>query len=137
MSRQTPVLIKSFPVDASNTNFNVCQVMSGSNAGNVALPSAANATKFVGVAVEPTDSNGYAAVQVSGIVQVKSDGSAVSNPGDYLVIADNTGAVKSVAPADGSIIRQVVGINVGSAQVAATAGLLIDMLIQPMIYPGV
>lgn len=132
--KQTPVLIKTFCNDAAQTSQNLCVVASGTNAGNVMAPGAAGATKFVGVTQEPTgnDSSNPQAVMVAGIAQVRSDGSAVIAAGDYLTIADTTGRVKTQAPGfGGATVTELVGMALSSA--AATADLLVDMLIQPML----
>ena len=137
MAKQTPVLIKSFAADTAISSACVCVVASGTNAGNVALPGGALAVKLVGVTQEPVASSSVTnelSVMVTGIAQVQSDGSATITAGDYLVIANSSGQVKSATPASGTNLRQVVGIALNSA--ANTAGLLIDMLIQPMIYIG-
>src|ERR1043165_839706 len=79
MAKQTPVLIKSFAADTAIANANVCVVASGTNAGNVALPGGALATKFIGItqeAVASGSSSNEIAVQVAGIAQIQTDGSA-------------------------------------------------------------
>ncbi|HZO90532.1 MAG TPA: hypothetical protein VFB38_19550 [Chthonomonadaceae bacterium] len=137
MAKQTSLLIKSFAADSGVNSANVCVVMSGTNAGNVALPGGALATKFVGVTMEgiPTNSTtSEIAVQVAGIAQVQSDGSATIAPGDYLAIANASGQVKTVTPASGTLVRELVGIALSSA--TNTAGVLVDVLIQPMVYIG-
>jgi hypothetical protein len=128
MAKQTPTLVKSFAADTAIANANVCVVASGTNAGNVALPGGALATKFVG------SSTNEISVQVSGIAQIQTDGSASINSGDYVAIANSTGQVKTVVPATGTNVRQLVGIAMSSA--TNTAGLLVDVLIQPMVYVG-
>src|SRR5204863_115017 len=84
--------------------------VSGTNAGNVALPGGALATKFVGItqeAVQTGSSTNEIAVQVSGIAQIQTDGSASINSGDYVAIANSTGQVKTVVPATGTNVRQL------------------------------
>lgn len=137
MARQTPLLVKSFAADTAIANANVCVVASGSNAGNVALPGGALATKFIGVTQEPVasgSSTNELAVQVAGIAQIQTDGSATITSGDYVAIANSSGQIKSVAPATGTNVRELVGIALSSA--ANTAGLLVDVLLQPMVYVG-
>lgn len=137
MAKQTPLLIKSFVADSGVNSANVCVVMSGTNAGNVALPGAALATKFAGVAIEgipPNTTSSEIGVQVAGIAQVQTDGSAVITAGDYLAIANVSGQVKTVVPATGTNARELVGIALSS--VTNTAGLLVDVLMQPMVYIG-
>ncbi|MGC8668559.1 MAG: hypothetical protein ACP5VE_10650 [Chthonomonadales bacterium] len=137
MAKQTPLLLKSFAADTPIANANVCVVMSGVNAGNVALPASPLATRFVGVVQEavPTGSaTNEIAVLTAGIAQIQSDGSAAITPGDYVAIANASGQIKSVAPASGTNLRQVVGIALSGA--ANTAGLLVDVLLQPALYIG-
>lgn len=137
MAKQTPVLIKSFAADTAIASANVCVVMSGTNSGNVALPSGALATKFVGVTQEPVPSGSATneiAVQVAGIAQIQTDGSAAINAGDYVAIANTSGQIKSVTPASGTNVRQIVGIALSAA--TNTAGLLVDVLLQPNVYVG-
>lgn len=137
MAKQTPLLCKTFAADTAIANASVCVVMSGSNAGNVSLPAAALATKFVGVVVEPASSSAAwctVGVQVAGIAQVQTDGSAAIVAGDYVAIGNASGQVRSVSPASGTVVRQVVGIALSAA--ANTAGLLVDVLLQPAMYVG-
>ena len=137
MARQTPILVKSFAADTAIANANVCVVASGSNAGNVALPGGALATKFIGVTAEPVasgSSTNELGVIVAGIAQIQTDGSATIAAGDYVAIANSSGQVKTVAPASGTNVRELVGIALSGA--ANTAGLLVDVLLQPMVYVG-
>jgi hypothetical protein len=137
MAKQTPILIKSFVADSGVNAANVCVVMSGANPGNVAMPGGANAVKIAGVTMEGIPSGSGTneiAVQVAGIAQIQTDGSANITAGDYLAIANTSGQVKSVTPATGTNLRQVVGIALNS--VSNTAGLLVDVLMQPQIYIG-
>ena len=137
MARQTPLLCKTFAADTAIEDAGVCVVMSGSKPGNVALPGGALATKLVGVTDEPASSGaaGYAVgVQVAGIAQIQTDGSAEIAPGDYVAIANTSGQIKAVTPASGTTLRQVVGIALSAA--TNTAGLLVDVLLQPSIYVG-
>lgn len=137
MAKQTPLLQKTFAADTAISAANVCVVMSGANAGNVALPAGALATKFVGVTLEPVasgSSTNAVGVQVSGIAQIQSDGSAAINPGDFVAIANSSGQVKTVTPASGTNVRQLVGIALSGATNAA--GLLVDVLLLPAVYVG-
>jgi hypothetical protein len=137
MAKQTPVLVKSFAADTPIAGANVCVVMSGTNAGNVALPAAPLATRFVGVvqeAVAQGSTTNEVAVLTTGIARIQSDGSAAIAPGDYVAIANTAGQIKSVTPAGGTNLRQVIGIALSGA--ANTAGLLVDVLLQPAIYIG-
>lgn len=138
MAKQTPVLVKSFTADAAVPRANLCLVWSGTNAGNVAAPGAAGATKFAGVSQHPTPSVQDSAkphtldLMLAGIAQIESDGSATIAAGDYLIIANATGQVKTQAPAfAGAANMEIVGKALNS--VAATAGLLVDVLLSPML----
>lgn len=139
MAKQTPILNKSFTADAAVPRANLCLVMSGVNAGNVAAPGAADATKFVGVSQEPSPSAldsskpHTVALMVAGLAQIESDGSAPITAGDYVAIGNVTGQIKTVTPAfGGATLKGVVGIALNT--VAATAGLLVDVLLQPMLH---
>ena len=137
MARQTPILVKSFAADTAIANANVCVVASGTNAGNVSLPGAPLATKFIGVTAEAVasgSSTNELGVVVAGIAQIQTDGSASITAGDYVAIANTSGQIKAVAPATGTNVRELVGIALSSA--ANAAGLLVDVLIQPMVYIG-
>ena len=137
MAKQTPVLIKSFIADVGVNTANLCVVMSGTNPGNIGLPPAALATKFAGVTTEgiaATSGTNEIGILVAGIAQVLSDGSAAIAAGDYLAIANVSGQVKTVIPATGAIVRELIGIALSGA--TNTAGLLVDVLLQPMVYIG-
>ena len=139
MAKQTPILKKSFQADSIITSANLALTMSLANPDNVTLPPAAGATKFIGISDEPTMSNfnssdpNALAVVTHGIAQVQSDGSAVVTAGDYLIIANTSGQAKTLATPGfaGTTVEEIIGIALNS--VAATAGLLIDFLIQPML----
>ena len=138
--KQTPVLLNTFTADAAVPRANLCLVMSGTNAGNVAAPGGAQALKFIGVSQEPTDSTFNSAkgnsldVQLLGIAQIETDGSAGITAGDTVQIANTTGQIKTVVPATGTTLRQNVGIAMNT--VAATAGLLVDVFLVPHYYVG-
>lgn len=136
MAKQTPDMTKTFAADTAIASANVCVVMSGANAGNVALPAGANATKLVGVVIGPAGgSSSYpVAVQVGGIAQIQSDGSAAIAAGDYVAIGNAQGQIRTIAPASGSNVRQIAGIALSGA--TNVAGLLVDVLLQPMVYIG-
>jgi len=134
MAKQTPILIKTFGADSGVSAANVCVVTSGSNAGNVALPGAALATKFVGVTMEGASGANEIGVLVSGVAQIQSDGSATIAAGDYVAIGNTSGQVRTVTVATGANVREIVGIALSGA--ANTAGLLVDVLLQPMVYVG-
>jgi hypothetical protein len=132
MARQTPVLQKTFVCDTA-IPMNTAVVLSTANPGNVALPTAL-ASKFIGFTVIDSNADNVTTVMTEGIAQGISDGSAVITAGDYLAIANTTGQVKTVVPASGTNIREIIGIALNS--VAATAGLFVDVFIQPGVYLG-
>ena len=137
MAKQTLTLVKSFAADSGVNAANVCVVMSGGAAGNVALPGAALATKFAGVTLEGIPAGATQseiAVQLHGIAQIASDGSAAIAAGDYVAIGNTSGQVRTAVPANGTNVRQIVGVALSGA--TATAGLLVDVLLQPMVYIG-
>lgn len=70
-----------------------------------------------------------ATVQLNGIAQVESDGAGAIDEGDYLAIGATAGQVKTRARADGATVRYFLGRALSPA--AATAGLLVDVLIAP------
>ena len=76
-------------------------VMDETNHGNVKLPAATPELTVVGAAAETLSASGEAlAVQLAGVATFQSDGSAVSNPGDYVVTSGVAGQVKTqtIAP---------------------------------------
>lgn len=130
-------MAKSFAADTPIASANVCVVMSLANAGNVSLPASPLATRFVGVVQEaapPGSSTNEISVLTAGIAPIQSDGSAAIAPGDYVAIANTAGQIKSVTPASGTNLRQIVGIALSGA--ANTPGLLVDVLLQPALYIG-
>lgn len=135
MAKQIPVLNKSFTFDAAITGFNLIAVASLANPGNAKLPAAALAIGFLGVTQEPTSTTlNNATVMTHGIAQIQSDGSAPVVAGDLIAVANASGQGKTVVPATGTAVRLTVGIALNS--VAATAGLLIDVILQPNVYIG-
>jgi hypothetical protein len=137
MAKQTVGLCKTFVCDTALPQANVALVMSGTNAGNVALPGGALAMKFVGIAREAVSSGSQSRaieVQLSGVAQVQSDGSGVINAGDYVAIGNSGGQVRSLSPASGTNARAVIGIALSGA--AATAGLLVDVHLMPCVFVG-
>jgi hypothetical protein len=51
-----------------------------------------------------------------------------------VAIGNTSGQIRTVTPASGTNVRQLVGIALSSA--TNTAGLLVDVLLQPMVYIG-
>lgn len=137
MARQTPVLLKSFMGDSQFASANVCVVASTANAGNVMLPATSGDVGFIGVLQESVPASSVSDgvdVMVAGIAQIKSDGSGTITAGKYVQIADSAGQIKQTGTLAfaGSSVVQIVGIALNS--VAATAGLLCDVLLQPMLH---
>jgi hypothetical protein len=138
MARQTPTFVKSFPADTALASANRAVVASTANAGNVMLPAAAGAVGFIGVTQNPASDNGQSQYAVDlvihGIAQIASDGSGTITAGKYVQIADTNGQIKQAAdPAyAGASVVGIIGIALNS--VAGTAGLLVDVLIQPHVW---
>ncbi len=156
MARQTPNFLKSWPCD-TQVAANVALVASPTNVGNASLPanhfvngflalatsSGQNTgTRFVGVSWQSADNNNFECEVCSeGIVQIQSSGATIT-AGDLLAIANTSGQVATispVAPLSGGTqanwtTYQIIGVALNS--VAATAGLLVDVLLQPQIYVG-
>jgi hypothetical protein len=110
--------------------------MDASTRGNVKLPASTPEKTFVGVAVANQSPSGVE-VQTHGIAEIESDGSAVVNPGDYLILVGTTGRCKAQAIAAGSAATyNIIGMCVNDAQVAATAGLIVQVQLGPFIATG-
>jgi len=134
MAKQTPILDKTFLCDTQIVANRVV-VSSSVNAGNVMLPAAAGALKFIGVVSdEGADINRFAKLRLAGIAQCVSDGNALIAAGDYVQIGDATGRVRSTAALafGGATTIGIIGIAINS--VAATAGLLVDVVIMPFVH---
>lgn len=96
----------------------------------VAAPT--NSQKVIGVCTEAQGGsvNYQASIRLNGIAQIKSDGSATWDEGDWIFPSGSTagkGVKKAIA--DGVNVRNAVGIALNSG--AATADLLIDVLLMP------
>lgn len=159
MAKQTPILRKTATADAAilQANTNCCYCMSGTNAGNVALPVASIingalatsvaqvdqlGTKFFGVPDVISDANLVAEFTTDGIVQIQSDGSGGITAGQDVIIANTSGQIKAwTVSAPGSpgtqanwVGRQLIGTALNT--VAATSGNLCDVQIDRRSYPG-
>lgn len=123
---QTPELQKTMEADAS-IGKNLC-VKQDSN-GRATL-CGADDTNFLGVTIETgkTEAPFTVGIEMRGIVQIKSDGSAAITPGDLIVCAAG-GKVKKRTIASGTTNRLVIGRAMNS--VAATADLLVDVNLGP------
>lgn len=126
---QRPILDVTFP--AVDTGIVAGAVVVMGTDGRVVLPSATAVTKIVGVANEAVANTSVSgvSVRIAGIAECISDGSAVINEGDYLVIADNTGKVKTATMANTGALNGVVGLALTPC--ASTSGLKVDVLLQP------
>jgi hypothetical protein len=103
-------------------------VHDASTRGNVKLPAGTPEKTAVGITLEDQSPSNNVAVQLEGIAIVESDGSAVINPGDWLIAVGTTGQVKTQAlsgtPAN---YYNVIGQALGDAQYPATAGALVSV----------
>lgn len=132
--------IQTFAAEAAVAGSNLAVVYSTAHSRTVKMPGGALAVGFAGITTEASssDASNTLAVQIGGVAQVTSDGSAVINPGDELAIANTSGQVKTfvvAAPSSGEgTVREVLGVALCAAP--ATAGALVDMRIQPHIYVG-
>ncbi len=109
-------------------------VVQGTNAGEVAKPSAANAGKFIGVTQEAqATQNKSVRVKESGSTFAVASG--VVAVGDYVRIGDNTGKFES-AQTDAIAVPGTAKVNyvVGVARSAAGAdGDIFKLEIQPFV----
>ncbi len=126
--QQTPVLDKSFEATAQLAYGTHVELDS---TGRV-IVSANNSLKGIGVV---QSNNGATApfqctVRLYGIAQILSDGSGSIAPGDPVFPA-GSGKVKKLTIADGANMRLMAGIALNT--VAATANLLVDVLLMPSI----
>lgn len=133
MGRITGIYDDTFPCASGAAIVpNVVVVYDNSNRGNVKLPAAANAAEIVGVAKESQSAANNVAVQILGRAQIKSDGSAVIHCGDWVVVADSSGRVKTQAIAAGSATAyNIVGMAV--SECAAVANNLVDVILRPHV----
>jgi len=121
--------IDSFPVDgapATPVAANTIVTMSGTNAGNVAV-AGAGATGIIGVTIEATDTNGYAAVRLIGTVRVQVGASNITAGQD--IGSDASGHAIPLTPsvAGAGTLKGRAGIARGSA----LANNLVDVLLMP------
>ena len=112
---------------------NTVVVASGTNAGNVKLPSAAGAGGVIGVTQQTFDGNGYGPVVLSGIAQCRMLTGTAINFGDVVKIADTSGRVTKAVPVatGGANARGQVGIAMQSMLSTAATDTLIDVLLCP------
>ncbi|MBC8138136.1 MAG: hypothetical protein H8F28_19830 [Fibrella sp.] len=106
---------------------NLIIVADGANPGNGKV-STASALGIVGVTLEKTDTNGYAAVQTSGVadILVGAGGVAAGN----LVTSDADGKAVAIVPANaGASVKQVAGV----ALTTVAANGVAQVLLQPQL----
>lgn len=90
-------------------------VVADSVAGVCKLPAAANAGKILGIAVSSQSETGRAVtIRKAGTAEVRVAGAV--NPGDPLMIADNTGKAKIISEVPGTKVECI-----GFAETKATA----------------
>jgi hypothetical protein len=108
--------------------------------GTVKLPAATPELTFFGVSgIDGIDKQNEGSYVVAGLTYIESDGSAVVNAGDQIVLVGSTGQGKTGvigAPATPGTqgnwtARQFIGVAVNRLQVPATANARIELLIRP------
>jgi len=131
MSRGISLLEDTFPAaPGSGIVAQRVVVMDAANSGDVKLPASPPEATAVGASAENISAANNLAVQLAGVAVLQSDGSAVINPGDYLVASGTTGQVKTQAiavPASPGVqanwnLYNIIGMCVDDAQIPATAG---------------
>jgi hypothetical protein len=137
MSKAISLLQDTFPcASAAALVARRVVVFDGAAKGNAKFP-AATPEAAIGVTMEKQSAANNISVQIAGVAIVESDGSAVINPGDFLVCdgaAD--GRVKSQALADGTTKYFILGMCVDAAQIPATAGALVSVRLNPFVTFG-
>lgn len=143
MSRGISLLQDTFPVgSASGIVTQRSLVMDAVNRGNAKLPASPPEPTFIGAAIETVvPGESAVSVQLAGICVLQSDGSAVINPGDYLVVTGTTGQVHSqaiaVPAAPGTQanwnLYNIIGMCVDSAQIPAVAGSPVSVRLGPFV----
>jgi hypothetical protein len=119
-------LLEVGKIAAGAVTANACVVLD--NNGKVALPGAANAARFGGVAQTAAATGAQVTVAQSGIVDVVA--AAAFNPGEELEIADTSGNVQKAATT-AATVRNIVGI---AQEAASQAGDIVEMLIAPSTH---
>ena len=146
MSRGISLLQDTFPVaPSSGITYEHALVLDTTNRGNAKLPASPPELTFIGAAAEtPTASGDAVSVQIAGICVLQSDGAAVINPGDYLIVTGTTGQVRSqaiaVPAAPGTQanwnLYNIIGMCVDTAQIPAVAGSLVSVRMGPFLIFG-
>ena len=142
MSRGITLLEDTFPAaSGSGIVARRVVVMDTTTRGNVKLPATPPETTAIGATTEKVSAANNVAVRLTGVAVLESDGSAVINPGDYLVAVGATGQVKSQALAVPSApgtqanwnLYNILGICIDEGQIPATAGAPVAVLLMPFI----
>lgn len=124
MAKQVLGLVSTFGFDAPVAQ-NVIAVASTVNAGNAAQ-AGNKAIGILGATLEPTDTNGYASVQIEGVTQVTVGANPIT-AGQY-VAPDANGLAQGVTPlAAGGALTGMLGVAISSS----ASGGLVDVLVNP------
>jgi hypothetical protein len=142
MSRGISLLEDTFPAAAgSGIVAQRVVVMDAANSGDVKLPGSPPEATAVGASAEIISAANNLAVQIAGVAVLQSDGSAVINPGDYIVAVSTTGQVKTQAiavPASPGVqanwsLYNIIGMCVDEGQIAAVAGSPVAVRLGPFL----
>jgi hypothetical protein len=135
MAQQTPIgLDKSYEATAQ---LPVNSLVKLNATGAMILTTAATDVP-IGMVVANNGANApfQCTVRLAGIAQAISDGTATITPGARLVASAGTsGSVVTDASTLGTVNKKR-SIGIALTVVAATAGLLVDVLIQPELIPS-
>lgn len=133
MANKANAVTETFPAAASSGITNRRAVVFDSSVkGNVKLPASTPELTFAGVAIEDVSYANNVAVQVAGVAIMESDGSAVMNPGDDVILAGALGRVKSKSLTAGTAtLYEIIGKVDSDGQIAATAGLYVSVRLAP------
>lgn len=109
------------------------------NRGNgIVMPT--TPTNFIaGVSKALPDANGYVAIGKLGQFKCLSDGTAVINPGDYVVCSTTTAGrvvTQAIAAGDANLYN-IVGRCCDSGQIPATAGAIVTVELKMISIPAV
>lgn len=107
----------------------------GANTGLYAHTAAGDLPDGVVVAIGGESAAPYTStLQISGIAQVESDGAGAIDEKDWLEAGATAGQAVTRALTDGTTLRYFAGRALSPA--AATAGLMVDILLRPHIRGG-
>lgn len=133
MSQQRPIL--DIPLEATAQLAYGTLVKLDSSGRAVATGAATD--RLIGVVQGNNGANApfQCTVRVAGIAQVLSDGTATVAPGDQIVASATSGKGVKDASTLGTVNKKY-GLGTAMNSVAATANLLIDVLIAPYLIPS-